>query len=122
MNLPTLEDIKPPAFEPSKQPDDWAKKEQALLKIKRLEAEIESLKNDTEAKKTYASKIYWLASVWLSLVLLMLTFQGFGWGGWRLADSVLISLVAGSTTGVLGLMASVLAYIFRAARPAPKKS
>jgi hypothetical protein len=116
MTTPSLEVIS--EKESSTVPDDFTRKEQAALKIRRLEAELQSLKNDTDAKKTYAQRIFVLAAAWLFIVLLMLVFQGFSWFGWNLANSVLIALVAGATTGVLGLMASVLAYIFRAQRPA----
>ena len=113
-----LDSIKPPATAPATSPDPLVEKEVVQLEERRQEAEIASLEQDTAARKTYANRIYCLAVFWLLGVLAILLIQGFGlWGTWKpLPDNVLIALVAGSTTGVLGILASVIAYIFRVPR------
>ncbi len=114
MAEPSLDDIKAPQVE-SGNPDFLAEEERRIYTKNRQEAELESLKTDTAARKTYANRIYWLAIVWLSAVLAILLLQGFHLFSWNpLPDNVMIALVAGSTTGVLGILASVIAYIFRA--------
>lgn len=110
-----LDAIKPPAEAPATSPGPLVKREADQFNERRQEAEIASLEQDTVARKTYANRIYWLAVIWLLAVLAILLIQGFGlWGYWKpLPDNVLIALVAGSTTSVLGILASVIAYIFR---------
>lgn len=117
----SIDDIRPPDSEPSRKPDAGAKAELAALEVRRLQEEVKSLRNDTKARKKYAEKIFQLAWIWLAGVSILLLMQGFQPLGWHLADSVLVTLVAGATAGVLGLMASVLAYIFRAVKPADKQ-
>lgn len=114
----SIEDIEIPQEEPSGVPEDWAKKEQTAIHLRRAEAELDSIKSDTEAKKKYANRIFNLAAAWLFAVFIVVIFQGFKWLSWSLSDNVVISLVAGATTGVIGLLAAVLAYIFRVPRPA----
>lgn len=110
------------------------------LEAARFETETESLKTDIDARKTYASKIYrlvvwWLIGVAVILLLHMYRFtisipipmlvppNAFEWVRVTapelraLPDSVLIALVAGSTTSILGILASVIAYIFRVPGP-----
>lgn len=112
-----LDSIKPPATAPATSPDPLVRKEADQLEERRQEAEIASLEQDTLARKTYANRIYCLAVVWLLAVLAILLIQGFRLWSWNaLPDNVLIALVAGSTTGVLGILASVIAYIFRVPR------
>ena len=110
----SLDDIKAPGEVKAGAPGSLEDREQKHL---REEAEIESLRQDTAARKTYAERIYRLAVVWLSAVLLIVLLQGFHFSFWNLLpDNVMIALVAGSTTGVLGILASVIAYIFRVPR------
>jgi hypothetical protein len=114
-----LDQIKPPAqvLPPGAAADPLDGKEYELLKQERLKAELESLKVDTEARKTYAERIYRLAVAWLTAVLLVVLLQGFQFWFWTpLPENVVIALVVGSTTGVLGILASVIAYIFRVPR------
>jgi len=114
MDEPSLDVIEAPKAGAG-DPDSLAERERQIYTKNRQEAELESLKTDTAARKTYANRIYWLAVVWLSAVLTILLLQGFHLFSWNaLPDNVMIALVAGSTTGVLGILASVIAYIFRA--------
>jgi len=112
-----LDAIKPPATAPSNQPDPLVVRENKQLEQRRLEAEIQSLEQDTLARKTYANRVYCLAATWLGAVGVILVLQGFRWFGWNpLHENVMIALVTGSTVGVLGILASVIAYIFRLPR------
>jgi hypothetical protein len=108
---------------PPDYPEEWAQIEkvdvEADIKKRRKLAEIAQIESDTILKESYADKIFTLVSIWLGSVFLVVLFQGFGAWGWKVSDNVLISLVAGATTGVIGLLAAVLAYVFRA--PKPKK-
>ncbi len=100
MAVPSLDDIKEPPLAEAP-PDILAELEVSSFVSLREEAELESLRTDTAARKTYANRIYWLAVVWLSAVLAILLLQGFHLFSWSpLPDNVMIALVAGSTTGV----------------------
>jgi hypothetical protein len=107
----SLDEIKTPGEVRAGAPGSLEFRELAHL---REEAEVASLRQDTAARKTYAERIYRLAVAWLSAVLLILLLEGFQFNFWAsLPENVLIALVVGSTTGVLGILASVIAYIFR---------
>ena len=81
----SLEDIKSPGEVKAGGPDSIEKREVDYL---RAQAEIEGLRQDILARKTYANRIYWLAVGWLSTVLVILLLQGFRIWGWSLSDNV----------------------------------
>lgn len=110
----TLADIQPGVPEPSSDPDPLVVREEDELIRRKQKAEIEGMEAEIKARSTYAGRIFWLAAGWLVGVAVILGLQGFRWWSWQpLPDNVLIALVTGSTVGVLGILASVIAYIFR---------
>ncbi len=108
----SLTDIRPPRGQGSVTVDDRAKKEQRDLSKERERAELKSLRQDIEQRARYARQIFRLICTWLVALLGVLVFQGFGLSGFKLSDSVLMTLIGGSTGSVLGLFLVVVRYLF----------
>ena len=107
-------DAIPPPGNVSSEADESTAVALADIERARVEAELESLITDIDQRKTYAGKIFWLVIVWLSAVGLILLLHMYRcWNMHPLPDGVLIALVAGSTVSVVGILASVIAYVFR---------
>lgn len=84
------------------------------------DAEGKKLDNDSkrqniEARKRYANRIFFLVSCWLACMLVVILLSGFGgYAKWfNLADSVLIALITTTTISVLGLFTIVVNYLFK---------
>ena len=133
-----LDAIKGPGEVPTDSPDDKDGAERSALRFAQLRADLThrqqmdelrraSYSQDTRERKSYAIKIFWLVTVWLGLVFLLLILNGFkrasvGLGsspavltfGWHfeLSDKVLVSIIAGTTVDVIGLFAVVASYLF----------
>lgn len=113
----TIDSISPPEFEPRKSPDKKTRVEKEkwdlarhLKKMAGLEAV--GFKQDTNERKAYAKRIFYLVCVWLIAVLLILVAVGFSWHSFVLSDKVLLALIGGTSVNVLGLFAIVANYLF----------
>lgn len=67
--------------------------------------------NNTERKK-YAMYIYVLTCVWAALIFVILFLEGFGRTGFKLSDSLLITLVTTTTVNFFGFFLLVVKYLF----------
>lgn len=104
--------------------------EERFFSSERKWTELEGLKQDIKARKRYARCIFRLIVWWLVAIFLLLLLQGFLSGnkievlwppplnwwkthiGFRLADSVLLALIGGTTANVLGIFVLVVRYLF----------
>ena len=119
-NKPTLSDIKSRKVQDAS--DDAVLRAEFpdnLMDNKRLEIQLESLKQDVEARKTYAPKLYELAVFWIVVVVGIVLLQGITlhsffrqYISFNLSDKVLITLISTTTLSVLGLLHFALKYIF----------
>ncbi len=75
--------------------------EETQLAIKRTEAEIERLQNDTKNRSVLAYWTFGIISVWLIFVASLLAFK-------ELPESVFITLLTTTTINIIGLPAIVL--------------
>ncbi len=107
-----LTDIGPPRGQGKVTVDDRAKKEQRDLSKERERAELKSLRQDIEQRARYARQIFHLICAWLAALLGVIVCQGFGAWGFKLSDSVLMTLIGGSTGSVIGLFLVVVRYLF----------
>ena len=94
--------------------------QKTLEELKDLEAEAKKLelvgkRQDIEARKSYANKIFRLVYGWLLAMILLVTLSGFGTrSGWfQLSDATLIALITTTTVSVLGLFTIVANYFFQ---------
>lgn len=68
-------------------------------------------------RRQYARRTFWLVSTWITIVLLLLLFEGFGsvypYFHFHLSDKVLMVAVGSTTVNILGMLAIVLHGLFR---------
>ena len=76
--------------------------------VKFREEQIKQLQDDREARKKYAKIIYGTVVVYLSCVFLLILFHQF----LSLSDSLLIALLTSTTISIIGLLATVVKYLF----------
>src|ERR1700730_481448 len=99
-------------LESSNSPDATTQLETASIENVKLEIENQGLKQNIAERKKYAHRIYCMISVWLSGVFAILLLAGFNFLSFRLADSVLLAIVGGTTINVLGIFYIVTNYLF----------
>lgn len=97
---------------PSDQPDAQSKEEQKDLEAERKRAEIRGTNQDTDERKKYAHRTFCLVCAWLAGIAGILILDGFHIGGYSLGDEVLMALIGGTTTGVVGVFLIVARYLF----------
>lgn len=95
-------------------PDSQTQLESKTLESEELKARVAKLNQDIKLRKKYSGKLYWLISIWLIAIFVLLLLQGFLgiMGYFNLSDKVLITIIGGTTINVLGLFAIVANYIF----------
>ena len=88
------------------------------------EEDLWQVQQDREERKTYATRIFRLVCLWLSVIVALVVLQGFlGQCGWfRLSDSVLIAISTTTTASVTALPVVVVRYLFRTPNPARPKA
>ena len=99
-------------------PDAEEKKVNALeynkrvAEYNRLNEEVESIKQDRQERKVYASKTFDFLCVYMMCVGLLLFMSGSTTASFQLSDSVLIVILGTTTTNVLGIFYFVANYLF----------
>lgn len=78
--------------------------------IARLTAELEQMRQNTQERKKYAQRIFWMVSTWLIVILLMIVAVGIGW--LTLSDAVVLGLIGSTTINVTAFFLSVTKYLF----------
>ncbi len=71
---------------------------------------VKDIQQDREERKKYAKLIFWFICAWVSLVLIMMFFIGFGIC--KLSDKVIITLLTTTTADILTLFYLVTKYLF----------
>ena len=109
--------------------DALAKTEEVFFDSQRREAELQSFRQDTEQRKSFANRIFILIAIWLVAIFIVLLLVGFlGEGAkisgtcfgkefvfapkFKLSDAVIIALIGGTTVNVLGILILVVQYLF----------
>ena len=78
----------------------------------RLKEEVESIKQDREERKVYASKTFDFLCIYMMCVGLLLFMSGSTTTPLQFSDSVLIVILGTTTTNVLGIFYFVANYLF----------
>lgn len=78
----------------------------------RLKEEVESIKQDREERKVYASKTFDFLCIYMMCVGLLLFMSSSTTASLQLSDSVLIVILGTTTTNVLGIFYFVANYLF----------
>jgi len=110
-----LNAIKNTSTNASSEPDEQTRQEMEALEAEYKRLLVEGKRQDIEARKEYANKIFILISVWLGCMIVITLLAGFGskCGWFKMADSVLIALITTTTASVIGLFAIVANYLFK---------
>ena len=83
-----------------------------ITEYKKLIEEVESIKQDREERKVYASKTFDFLCIYMMCVGLLLFMSGSTTASLQLSDSVLIVILGTTTTNVLGIFYFVANYLF----------
>ena len=117
---PTLEDIGQPELPPpadAKAQKELEKFSLPQLKKLRYRQETERLRREETLRTTVAAAILFVVGAWLACVFALLAWLGHGEA--RLSDAVLIALLTTTTINVIGLLYTVVRYLFP--RPLPRR-
>ena len=95
-------------------PDSETEKEQQDLENQERQARLRGLIQDIGERKRYAKRIFYLVSLWLAGVFILLIFQCFlsPWHVFALSDNVLMAAIGGTTINVIGIFVVVARYLF----------
>ncbi len=72
----------------------------------------DQLEQDIKERERYAKNIFALISIWLIGLGFVIVWQGNENNGFNLSETLMLSLVGGTTINVLGLFFVVLKYLF----------
>ncbi|MEO8434280.1 MAG: hypothetical protein ABI596_05250 [Pyrinomonadaceae bacterium] len=74
------------------------------------------IKNLHQIRKVYLGLLFILTMIWLVTVVVFVSFAGFGYRGFKLADSVIIAFITSTTVSVIGLFHFAAKWLFPARR------
>ena len=97
-----------------KTPDSATRLEEEELDKQKEKAILAGLVQDIAERKKYAGRIFWLISLWLVGIFLLLILPGFGSNGhwFALSEAIVISAIGGTTINVIGIFVVVAKYLF----------
>lgn len=84
------------------------------LQLRKLEEELNSLKQDREERKSFANKIFWLLVAFLSASLIILSLSAIETICFKLSDTILVTLLATTSADIIGIFLFVVRYLFKA--------
>jgi hypothetical protein len=96
----------------SEVPDSKYDAEKRDLDAQQAKALIRGTVQDIEERKKYAHRSFCLVAVWLFAIGVVIILQGFKIGGFNLEPEVLMALIGGTTTGIVGIFLIVSRYLF----------
>jgi hypothetical protein len=106
-----IEKVKP--HEVPSEPDEGFTQEKAYLEHQQVLIQLQSEIQDIRERKKYALWFVVLACAWVSIIAILLFFQGFGsLVGFRISDSVLLAAIGSTTMNIVGVLYVVAYYLF----------
>jgi lipopolysaccharide export LptBFGC system permease protein LptF len=92
------------------------RRERERLELDQLREVVDELKQNTEERRRYANRLFYVMVGWLTVVAYVVLAQGFGvgidrYGRFQLADSVVIALLTTTTATVIGVFLTVANYL-----------
>lgn len=98
-------------------PDPYSSQELQNNELRRLSEELKDLRQDRDERKSYASKLYWLVLIWLTLIITIVILQGLELSNvilsFHLDNTVLVTLITTTTANVAAFFLVVVRYLFR---------
>ena len=92
------------------EPDAHTNLETVMLALR--QAEVESFKQDTIERKTYAFRIFLLTCAWVTAIYVLMILDGFGFKNFHLVDSVMLAAIGSTTANIIGVFLIVARYFF----------
>jgi len=96
--------------DPSSKGSVFAKSELRVYKLKEAKLKVDELELTIILRRNYAYYIFWMVCIWLSIILIIIFFQGFGI--FDLNNSVLITLISSTTANIAAYFLVVIRYLF----------
>ncbi|MDJ1499962.1 hypothetical protein [Xanthocytophaga agilis] len=72
----------------------------------------EDQKQDTQERKKYAQRIFWMLCSWLVIVLAAIVTSGSKAWDFHLSDAIVLALIGSMTANVAGFFFAVVKYLF----------
>lgn len=96
------------------EPDSETQVEQDDLETEERRIRLVGFAQDIRERRRYAGRIFWLVSLWLIAMFILLLLEGFlsrrDW--FHLEPSVLLAAIGGTTVNVIGIFIVVARYLF----------
>ena len=110
MNSVKLIEVRPL---PDSQGDDELYQEEVRdLELAKVQLQVQEHSENLEHRKRYASRIFKFVSIWMTMIFCVILLDGWGIGGLKISEKVLITLIGSTTLNVLGILAIVANYFF----------
>ncbi len=87
-------------------------KQRLFLENRTRDLENEGHQQDTQERKRYAKRIFWMLCVWLSIVLTAILISGLTVLDFHLSDTILMALIGSTTANIAGFFFAVVKYLF----------
>lgn len=84
------------------------------LELEGLRAKLDRLANIYKIRKRYLLALFLLTVLWLATVVCFVLMTGFGYRGFKLADSIVIAFITSTTISVIGLFHFGAKWLFPA--------
>lgn len=83
-----------------------------FLKSVLIAEAVEHSKQKRALRERFSERVFWFAVVWAGFLVTVLLMEAFNWRLFHLDYRVLVALIAGTSAGIIGLLAAVVKYIF----------
>lgn len=93
-------------------PDGGYLEETLDLDSQKKKTEIANAQQNIDERKKYAHRTFCLVCCWLAAIAGMIVLQGFNLFGFWLDSGIVIAMIGGTTTGVVGIFLIVARYLF----------
>ena len=100
------------ALDQSKEGENAVSAEVRDLEQRKAEAQLQEQLEQIKHRRRYAGRIFVFVVAWIVAIFAVLLAEGWELWGLDIADSVLVTLIGGTTVSVLGLFAIVANYFF----------
>jgi hypothetical protein len=87
-------------------------RQRVIVQIDHLRTEVGQIKQLHWVRIGLIGALFFLVVVWLFVLLLILSFQGFVLGAFHLSDKILIAYITSTTVSVLGLFHIAAKWLF----------
>lgn len=92
--------------------------EMKMLERERQSILNQGIKDDIEARKIFAFRIFVMLALWLLAILLLIVMTGIAW--LKISDTVILGLIGSTTVTVASFFIAVTQYLFPSQKKGPQ--